>query len=107
MATVSNLTGRTLNVGGKQLAPGEIGVNIDRSESELKNHLFARSGWITVEGKVHAVSAPKKDDKPSLKDLKAEAAETQDMDRLIELSEDSRKSVSEIAQQRLDEMGGE
>lgn len=122
MATVSNLSDRVLYIPGRKepLEPRQIGAHSDASESTLRGHLFAKAGYITVEGASVAAEAPAQapaepepeepepaPEKTPLELAKEEAAETQDMDRLQELANDDRKTVAKIAQARLDEMGAD
>lgn len=83
--------GRVFGEGGKRLELGSI-VNRDKADGVFYEAVDTGSKQM------------KTGDKPDAKELIAEIATCEDADRLLELSEDKRKTVAEAAQARFDEL---
>lgn len=69
MAMVLNNSGRVLKVRGAEIHPREM-ADVPLSHSELRDHLFVRSGLLEVSGG-RATSAPKR--KPKQDDSESES----------------------------------
>lgn len=92
MTTVVNNSSQTLKMGGKILSPRDMA---DVEVKNLENHLFVRSGLIVVSSGSSA---------PSAKERAEEARQSNDEARLLEMLEDSAKTVRDAAEARLAEL---
>jgi len=102
MATVINVTKRNLYIARKQLREREL-VEVNKSESELKKHPFVKAGWVEVAGAVSAGNGGS--NKPSAAEVISQVAEMDNLDDLNALIEsDSRKTVKEAVEARIDEL---
>ena len=101
-----------VGVGGKLIEPqqsADLDLSAEQLE-ELRSHPFVKEGWLRIEssGGDSAPAEPENEapaqPAKNARDLVAEIAEETDEERLYALVEDSRKSVSEAAAKRLEEL---
>ncbi len=88
---------RVFGKGGKMLELGSI-VDRDKADGVFYKAVETGGKQLKTGGKPKAPKAPSADE------LIAEIATCEDADRLLELSEDKRKTVAEAAQARFDEL---